>query len=312
MNRGRRGEEVFSGPEDFKVFIALLQESAELWDVKVSAYCLMSNHYHLLIQTPQGNLSRYMRHLNGVYTQRYNRAHGCDGQLFRGRYKAILVEEDSYLLELVRYIHRNPLRAGLVEKIDQYKWSSHFGYLFLSKKWDWIYKDFILAMLATSTRQRIKLYQKFIIQKDSEEISGIFGKKKLPSVLGKTEFIDWVRSTFFANKTHKQVPDSGQLAPEIERIKEAVCQYYETEKGRLMHSERGVSNDPRNVAIYLTRVLRRDGLVNISAAFGMHGYSSASSAIDRINKRIASDKGLQKSITEIKQNIISQKSQTEI
>lgn len=113
----RKGEEVFSGSEDFKAFIVLLQESAELWDVKVSAYCLMSNH--LLLQTPQGNLSRYMRHLNGVYTQRYNRAHGCDGQLFRGCYKALLVEEDSYLLELVRYIHRNPLRAGMVKKIDQ-------------------------------------------------------------------------------------------------------------------------------------------------------------------------------------------------
>jgi len=87
MNRGRRSEEVFSGHKDFKTFIALLKESAELWGVNVSAYCLMTNHYHLLIQTPQGNLSRYMRHLNGVYTQRYNRAHGCDGQLFRGRYK---------------------------------------------------------------------------------------------------------------------------------------------------------------------------------------------------------------------------------
>ncbi len=312
MNRGRRGDEVFSGPEDFKVFIALLQESAELWDVKISAYCLMSNHYHLLIQTPQGNLSRYMRHLNGVYTQRYNRAHGSDGQLFRGRYKAILVEADSYLLELVRYIHRNPLRAGMVEKLDSYKWSSHSAYLSHSKNWDWLHKSFILAMLSTDLRKKINHYRKFIAQEDSEEICEIFGKKKLPGILGKAEFVDWVKRTFFEEKAHKQVPDSGKLAPEVERIKDAVCQYYGIEKDRLMHSERGVSNDPRNVAIYMTRVLRQEGLLNISTAFGMQGYSSASSAIDRLTKRMASDKGLQKSIAEVKQNIIGQKSQTEI
>ena len=125
MNRGRRGERIFRSPKDYEVFIGLLQEAVELWDVRISAYCLMSNHYHLLIQTPQGNISRSMRHINGVYTQRYNRIHKCDGQLFRGRYKSILVEQDSYLLELVRYIHRNPVRAGMVEKLSEYLWSSH-------------------------------------------------------------------------------------------------------------------------------------------------------------------------------------------
>ena len=117
MNRGRRGEEIFSTSEDFATFIKLLQEGAEQWNIRISAYCLLSNHYHLLIQTPLGNLARFMRHINGVYTQRYNRIHKCDGQLFRGRYKAILVEEDRYLLELVRYIHHNPLMGGDVHEI---------------------------------------------------------------------------------------------------------------------------------------------------------------------------------------------------
>lgn len=311
MNRGRRGEEIFSGPEDFLVFIELLRESIELWDVRVSAYCLMSNHYHLLIQTPMGNLSRFMRHLNSVYTQRYNRAHGCDGQLFRGRYKAILVEEDSYLLELVRYIHRNPLRAGMVEEIDQYAWISHPGYLSSAKKWSWLHKDFILSILATEPRKRLGAYREFIIQDDSEEISRIFDKKKLPGILGKDEFVEWVKSTFFEDKVHNQVPDSRQLAPEIERIKKAVCQNYEIEEGRLMHSERGVSNEPRNVAIYLTRVLRREGLMDISSSFGMQGYSSASSAVERVRKRLLIDKELQKRISIIKQEAVRKKSQTE-
>ena len=96
MNRGRRGENVFSGKDDNEIFIALLKEAAGLWAVRVSAYCLMGNHYHILVETPQANLSRFMRHLNGIYTQRYNRLHGHDGQLFRGRFKSILVEEQIH------------------------------------------------------------------------------------------------------------------------------------------------------------------------------------------------------------------------
>ena len=94
MNRGRRGEDVFPEAGDFKAFIDLLQESCRMWQVRIAAYCLVNNHYHLLIQTPQANLSRCMRHINGIYTQRYNRRHRSDGPLFRGRYKAIVVDAD--------------------------------------------------------------------------------------------------------------------------------------------------------------------------------------------------------------------------
>jgi len=118
MNRGRRGETVFADEQDYKSFIALLQETSAMWKIRVAAYCLMSNHYHVLAQTPDGNLDRCMRHINGVYTQRYNRRHHKDGQLFKGRYKAILVDADHYLLELVRYIHRNPVRAGQSKRLS--------------------------------------------------------------------------------------------------------------------------------------------------------------------------------------------------
>ena len=96
MNHGRRGKKIFVAREDYRSFINLLEELNEVFNVKVASYCLMPNHYHLLVQTPDANLSRSMRHLNGVYTQRYNKRHLCDGQIFRGRYKSILIESDSY------------------------------------------------------------------------------------------------------------------------------------------------------------------------------------------------------------------------
>ena len=147
MNRARREEDLFIDKADYQQFIDLLQETVDLFNVNVAAFCLMPTHYHLMVQTPDANLSRCMRHLNGVYTQRYNVRHSCDGTLFRGRYKSILVDVDSYVLQLVRYIHRNPLKAGLVKRLDQYVWSSHKGYLSKAKKWNWLYKDFVLGML---------------------------------------------------------------------------------------------------------------------------------------------------------------------
>ncbi len=120
MNRGRRRQKIFMSRGDYESFIKVLQETSDGWGLEVSAYCLMSNHYHLLVHSPDGNLSRCMRHINGVYTQRFNRGHKKDGPLFRGRYKAVLVDSDSHLLEVLRYIHRNPLRARLVKRLDDF------------------------------------------------------------------------------------------------------------------------------------------------------------------------------------------------
>lgn len=133
MNRGRRSERIFHGRKDYQAFVQLLGDTSEMWNLRVSAYCLMPNHYHLLVQMPVANISRAMRHLNGVYTHRFNRRHGIDGPLFKGRYKAIVVSADSYLLQLVRYIHRTPIKAGVAANMEDYLYSSHKGYLSVAK-----------------------------------------------------------------------------------------------------------------------------------------------------------------------------------
>ena len=311
MNRGRRGDNVFKEKEDCEIFVALLKEAAELWDVGISAYCLMGNHYHILAQTPLGNLSRFMRHLNGVYTQRYNRLHGYDGQLFRGRFKSILVEEESYLLELVRYIHRNPLRAEMVETLYEYAWSSHRGYLSSVKNWNWLHKDFILSMLASDKKKRRQAYLRFMAKNDSDELLDLFEQKKLPSLLGSENFISWVKETFFEKKKHRQVPESVQLAPDLGKIKREVCRVYGVEEKDLLTAQRGKSNEPRNVAIYLCRVLRNDTLLELGHAYGMTGYSPAGSAVERVRKKLPKDKKLLKRIENIKQSLFSEKGQDE-
>ena len=173
MNRGRRGEAVFLGKKDYIGFIDLLKEAVDLWNLRISAYCLLENHYHLLVQTPDANLSRCMRHIDGVYTQRFNRAHHRDGPLFRGRYKSILIDADSYLMELTRYIHRNPIEAGTVKRMEKYPWSSHHGYLSDSKKWDWLYKDFLLSMFSDNRMEAVKRYKEFVDSDSPDEINEI-------------------------------------------------------------------------------------------------------------------------------------------
>jgi REP element-mobilizing transposase RayT len=310
MNRGRRGERIFSKSSDYESFIEILKEAVTLWDVRISAYCLMTNHYHLLIQTPQGNISRCMRHINGVYTQRYNRSRKFDGQLFRGRYKSILVDQDNYLLELVRYIHRNPLRAGMVDNFSDYAWSSHHGYVSRAKKWDWIHRDFVLSMLSANKRKDKQAYLNFMAKDDSEEILELFEKKKLPLILGSENFISWAQETFSNKKNHHQIPESSELAPALRVIMKAVCKYYNIEEEEILQARRGTLNEPRNVAIYLCRMLRRDNLLMVGESFNMAGYSSASSTIERVRKKLIVDKEFRKHIDQIKRNIFRKKGQT--
>ena len=303
MNRGRHGESVFRKQDDYHIFIELLKETVEMWNLRVGAYCLIPNHYHLLIQTPDANLSRCMRHLNGVYTQRFNRNHLFDGQLFRGRYKAILVEGDSYLLELVRYVHRNPFAAGLVKVIDKYPWSSHPGYLSDAKKWNWLYKDFILSLFSNEKAVSRKIYKDFISKEIPEEINRIFGRKNLPSALGSKNFLNWVKDSFFLRKRHKEVPESKSLSPDAERIKEEVCRSYGVSRDALYISRRGISNEPRNVAIYLLRTLRGDNLEEIGRDFNINRFSSASSVVERMKGRVSKNRQLRKRVEEIKNAI---------
>ncbi len=129
MNRGLGRRVLFTVDEDRDDFLGLLAEVRLRWGIEVHAATLMTNHYHLLLRDPDGRLSRGMRHLNGVYTQSYNRRHGRDGPLMRGRFKARLVQSEGYLAELVRYIHGNPVEAGLAERAGDYLWSSHRHYL---------------------------------------------------------------------------------------------------------------------------------------------------------------------------------------
>jgi putative transposase len=292
MNRSRQGEILFRENDDYYFFVNLLKEIGDVWKAKIAAYCMMTNHYHVLIHTPNANLSRCMRHINGVYTQYYNRKYHIDGQLFRGRYKCILIDSDSYVLELVRYIHRNPLEAGIVENLTAYNWSSHKPYLSNAKKWEWLYKGFVLKMFSENSNEAKKKYLEFVLKETPEKINKIFDGQKCPAIIGSDEFIGKVKKRFFNKKRHIEIPESKTLAPEIEMIKAAVCRSFKITEKELLYSRRGALNEARNAAIYLTRIMRGSNLREIGKEFDVGSYSTVSTIIDRIKNKIVKDKKL--------------------
>jgi len=310
MNRGRRSESIYLEEEDCQTFIDLLIEASELWSVNIYAFSLMPNHYHLLINTPLGNLSRFMRHVNGVYTQRFNKVHDYEGTLFKGRYKSILIEFDSYFLQLVRYIHRNPIRAKLIADLDKYKWTSHQAYINKSQEWEWIKTELLLSMLSENEASRVSEYKKFIGIADDQNIIKILESKKWPSLLGGEEFISSIKKKYFPEKKDKEIPESDNLAPDLESIREIVCEYYRIDHEALFREKRQTYNEPRNMAIYMSRYLRNDSLKQISTDYLLGSESSVSTILNSVNELIRSNILFENKVFEIRRLVTKREIKT--
>ncbi len=161
-SRGDGQKDIYLEDKDRRDFLAILGQACERFNWVIHAYCLMSNHYHLLIETPDGNLSQGMRHLNGVYTQQFNRNHQRVGHVFQGRYKAIIVQKESYLLELGRYIVLNPVRARMVRSVKDWPWSSYRSSCGMTQPYSWQSTDWLLSNFARRRKTAIARYRTFV------------------------------------------------------------------------------------------------------------------------------------------------------
>ena len=186
-SRGDRREAIFEDDADREQFLSVLAEVVADFNWICHAYCLMSNHYHLMIETPDGNLSKGMRQLNGVFTQISNRRHRRSGHLFQGRFKAILVDADSYLLELARYVVLNPVRAGMVRDPGKWPWSSYRAMVGDEETPDWLATDGLLAAFGKKRADARKRYVRFVAE--AKGVDSIWIHLKNQVFLGDDAFV---------------------------------------------------------------------------------------------------------------------------
>ncbi|MFV2032038.1 MAG: transposase, partial [Gammaproteobacteria bacterium] len=190
-SRGDRREDIYEDDTDRDRFLEIFASVITRFNWTCYAYCLMDNHYHLLLKTPDGNLSKGMRQHNGDYTQAYNRRHGKSGHLFQGRYKAILVNEDAYLLELSRYIVLNPVKADKVKQAGDWPWSSYRSITGKIPSPEWLSGDYLLAQFGKERRTAIKQYKAFVLA--GLKNGPIWGKVSNQIYLGDASFINKVQ-----------------------------------------------------------------------------------------------------------------------
>jgi REP element-mobilizing transposase RayT/DNA-binding CsgD family transcriptional regulator len=217
-SRGNEKKAVFKDDQDRENFLNTLQHVNKRYNWLCHAYCLMTNHYHLLIETPDGNLSLGMRQLNGVYTQLFNKRHKRNGHLFQGRFKGILIQKDSHLLEVCRYVVLNPLRAGMVESPEQWKWSSYRATAGREKPHPSLTTDWILGQFGGKRARAEQEYRQFV--KWGIDEKSIMLDVKGQVILGEDEFVNSLADHLKKHKHVPEIPKSQRYAnrPTLDKI----------------------------------------------------------------------------------------------
>ncbi|WP_133129037.1 transposase [Legionella nagasakiensis] len=235
-SRGDRKENIYLSDKDKQNFLTLLDKVCERHSWYCHAYCLMSNHYHLLLETPNANLSKGMQYLNGVYTQHFNKIYNHVGHVFQGRFKAILVEKNSYLLELARYIVLNPVRANLVSTPSEWKWSSYLATCGEAKIPPWLTVSWLQEFFKNSASGSIEKYKQFV--NDGLNVSSPWKKIKNQIYLGSDRFVSEMTHNIkldlhaLAIETSKPAPISilSQIEKQALNRNQAIRIAYETGK----------------------------------------------------------------------------------
>jgi len=251
---------------------------------------LMPNHYHLMIKTPKGNISRSMRHLNGVYTQKFNKRHKIDGSLFRGRYKSILVEEERYLLELVRYIHRNPLKAVLEEVLGEYKWCSQREYMNEKHRKDWLTTEEVLLNFSKYEKEAKRRMKAFVEREVPADILKRLEGVNWPAVMGGKEFKEKVKK-YLQGKEIEIIEKPGYRRMLVDRRKKEEVREKLLKENKEVLERKGSRKKAlrKRALIYVLRKELDMTLREIAEAAGGIRYSAVSNQYkkseEEINKR---------------------------
>jgi putative transposase len=294
--RGNSGQAIFSNDADRSTFLDLLGRSSDIYQTEVLAYVLMSNHFHLFVKTPLGNLQEFMRHFNISYTSYYNWRHGRRGHLYQGRYKSFLVDEDNYLQEVSRYVHLNPIRVKLRSQMTldekrgylrNHPWSSYGGYISQGKRRGFLRVEEVLAYFGGDTAKGRRKYEEFVVEGMSGKIPNPLEKGTGHGIIGRNDFIEKIRERYIQSATEaRELPAVKKILAQVEpeRIIRVICEALKVEREELLR--RGYKGVARGV---LMEMLYRYGGMNQREIGELMGVDY--SAVSVMRKRLSGLQG---------------------
>ena len=290
-SRGLERRAIFRDDWDYQKWLSLLEDVARRRDWRVFAWALMENHFHLFLRTPHADLSAGMHDLNSGYVTCFNRRHGRNGPLFEGRFKGIMVDRDYHYWELSRYIHLNPVRAGLAAKPERYPWSSCRFYFSDRGAPEYLAWQEVLGQYGRKMNAARREYKRFLM-------AGILSPPRSPldeavaaTLLGSTRFVDRMKSWLRDRLPDRDVPAARELRSDvsIRDIVRAVCRSFGVEV-ELLEARRRHDNVARMAAVYLCRRLTRSSVEKIGSRFGGVEGSAVSHIVRQVTERISHDR----------------------
>jgi putative transposase len=293
-SRGNERKTVFKSRRDREQFLSYLKSATERYGAVIHVYCLMDNHYHLLMETPLGNIARIMQHINSAYTTYFNIKRGRAGHLFQGRYKALLVEADEYAMELSRYIHLNPVRAGIEKTPEAYEWSSYRYYGIEKKKPEWLTREFILGYFARKPVTAMKKYRAFVESMIGKKYKSPLLERSYAFILGSEEFIEEIKAGFLKDrKPERDLPDL-QGVPKRLGLREI-----ESAVDKVVGPDEKIG---RQLKLYFSHRLSGMKLKEIGIWYGL-SESGVTQASRRVRERMKTDRKLAGLIEKIEKSV---------
>jgi len=293
-SRGNEKQAIYLQDADRQRFLARLEEAHEERHAIIHAYCLMENHYHLILETPRGNLSEILHFINTAHSVYFNKRHGRCGHLFQGRFKAILVQAEIYMRRLARYIHLNPIRARIAALPDQYIWSSYRDFVGLRPPPAWLQRMFILRLFGESPDAAEKRFADFVLEGTRKAIRNPLEMADPRSILGSASFVERIKRTYLRGRSgDREIPDLRRLRrrPDLGRIR--------AEAERIMGPKNRFS---RNLAIFLSHKCTDFRLKEIGEHFGL-GVSGISQICNKMKKDICWNAVLARAVGELESKL---------
>lgn len=293
-SRGNNRGNIYLGEEDHLMFLSIFAEAVRRFRWIVHSYTLMTNHFHLVLETPEPTLSRGMKWMNGKYAQWFNRRHNRSGHLFQGRFKGFLVEKESYLLALIRYVALNPVRAGMVDRPESYCWSSYRATAGYEPAPTWLTTDWALALFGRDLAMQQSGYREFV-----DEGAGISRSPFEDAVgklfLGTASWVEKMQALVESEPRSREHPAEQRFAgrPALTTIIEVVADVFQVSEADI---RMGHGGDERKVVSWLGCYEGMRRLSGIAEALELRSASRVSAMIADCDRDLKDDAAMREAV----------------